>query len=405
MPGEDAATGYRYAPADSLTGLIERGRGLGALRAREERAEARDAVLNCLRTDTRWHRGPGSRHHYLADLVRESALPIDLPIALLDAGQQDNWRSHGLLAVLARTGSAEARAALSRYVRSGHHWWQDVLDTLSAEWPVAWWDGLRADALRLLAGAEPDHPGSACWAHWGTAAPEVPREPRPRSAPDAALLLAELADPGTSDIGRVIRVRALADGPPVPELLPLVPQLWCAGQSGPKPRALPYLGGEVKRLGPLALGPARAWAASGEPWLAALGLDVLADLGTTADLPLLLAELERRWTSRDWDAPDRLADGLARLGPAAADAAPTLHRFWSETPHSLERPGYLRALTAVAPAAAAPLLHESLWDCERPARLHALTHAPDTPELLARAAELRDNPVEHPQVRAAAARR
>ncbi|MFJ1751813.1 hypothetical protein [Kitasatospora sp. NPDC088134] len=405
MPVEDDAAGYRYAPADSLPGLIERGRGLGALRAREERAEARDAVLNCLRTDTRWHRRPGSRHHYLADLVRELALPIDLPIALLDAGQQDNWRSHGLLAVLARTGSAEARAALLRYVRSGHHWWQDVLDTVAGEWPVPWWDGLRADALRLLAGAEPEHPGSACWAHWGTAAPVVRREPGPYSPPDAALLLAEITDPKTSDIGRMILVRALAGGPPVPELLPLVPQLSSVERGGTELRALPYLDGEVKRLGPLALAPAREWAASGEPWLAAFGLDVLADLGTAADLPLLLAELDRRWTARRWDVPDRLADGLARLGPAAAEAAPLLQLFWSETPHSLERPSYLRALTAVAPATAAPLLTESLWDCERRARLHALECAPDAPELSARAAELRDSPVEHPEVRAAAARR
>ncbi|MFJ5229375.1 hypothetical protein ACIQBJ_05680 [Kitasatospora sp. NPDC088391] len=174
--------GYRYAPPDSPAGLIERGRGLGALRARQEPDAARAAVLDCLRTDTRWDRQVDQRHDYLAHLVRESALPIDLPVSLLDGTDQDNWRSHGLLAVLARTGSAEARAALPRYVLGGGEWWQDVLGTLSGEWPVAWWDGLRADTLRLLAGAEPEHPDSACWAHWGLAAPPAPRPPRPAAS-------------------------------------------------------------------------------------------------------------------------------------------------------------------------------------------------------------------------------
>ncbi|MFJ1751812.1 hypothetical protein [Kitasatospora sp. NPDC088134] len=398
--------GYRYAPADSPAGLIERGRGLGALRARGEPAAARAAVLDCLRTDTRWDWQVDQRHHYLAHLVRELALPIDLPVTLLDGTDQDNWRSHGLLAVLARTGSTEARAALRRYVRRGGEWWQGVLDTVADEWPTPWWDDLRADALRLLAGAEPEHPDSACWPHWGLAVPAAPPPPRPARAPaEPAALLAVLADPDAPRRDRAAALRSLGDGPGAPELLPLVPQLWTCYPGSPDSFPLPHLGRALERLGPLALAPAREWVASGAPWLAGLGLGVLAGHGTAADLPLLLADLARSWADRRWCALDWLADGLSRFGPAAGEAAPLLHLFWSETPHSYERLSYLRALTAIAPASTAPLLHEALWDCESNVRRFALEHAPDGPELLSRAAELRDSPVEPPEVRAAAARR
>ncbi|WP_158685628.1 hypothetical protein [Streptomyces purpureus] len=45
---------------------------------------------------------------------------------------------------------------------------------------------------------------------------------------------------------------------------------------------------------------------------------------------------------------------------------------------------------------------ESLWDCEENARLLGVNAAPASPETLARIAILRDDPMETPEVRAAA---
>ncbi|MEV8099235.1 hypothetical protein [Kitasatospora sp. NPDC085879] len=96
---------------------------------------------------------------------------------------------------------------------------------------------------------------------------------------------------------------------------------------------------------------------------------------------------------------------MARFGRRAAEAAPLLRRFWSHTPHSYERPAYLEALAAVDPAGLEPAYTESLWDCESPARLLGIASAPELPHVRARIASLRDDPMEEPEVRAAAAER
>ncbi|GGQ53122.1 hypothetical protein [Kitasatospora griseola] len=123
------------------------------------------------------------------------------------------------------------------------------------------------------------------------------------------------------------------------------------------------------------------------------------------DLPPLVAELERQWAAGQWCGSDDLADGLARFGPAAADATPVLRRFWEQTPHSYERPSYLRALAAIRPGATGAELTESLWDCEEQSRLFAVEHAPDGPELRCRLAELQGSQVESEELWAATARR
>ncbi|MFC8718663.1 hypothetical protein [Kitasatospora sp. NPDC057198] len=103
------------------------------------------------------------------------------------------------------------------------------------------------------------------------------------------------------------------------------------------------------------------------------------------------------------EGPDE--DAAERAVQVLAEVAPLLRAFWRHTAHSCERPSYLRALHAIDLGAAAPLLHESLWDCEPDARLYAVRHAPDSPELSLRLAELRDSPVEDDELREAAAGR
>ncbi|MEU1288584.1 hypothetical protein [Kitasatospora sp. NPDC005856] len=62
---------YEYAPAGSLPGLLQRGRGLGARMAAEDPSSATGLVLGCIRWDWRWDAQVDHRHLYLTRLVRD----------------------------------------------------------------------------------------------------------------------------------------------------------------------------------------------------------------------------------------------------------------------------------------------------------------------------------------------
>lgn len=184
-------------------------------------------------------------------------------------------------------------------------------------------------------------------------------------------------------------------------LIPLVPSL---GMSNGR-RPLPLLGQAVERLGALAVPAARGWAQEDCPWLAQLGVDVLADHPGPEALPGLVEELAEQWTGRTWCGPDRTARRLARFGPDAAGAAPCLRRFWLHTPHSYERTAYLEALAAIDQDGLERVCTESLWDCQETTRLLGITSVPTNPETLERIAALRDDPMETAEVRASARKR
>ncbi|MDX3228834.1 hypothetical protein [Streptomyces sp. ME19-01-6] len=97
-----------------------------------------------------------------------------------------------------------------------------------------------------------------------------------------------------------------------------------------------------------------------QDWRWGTGILVLAEHGEAQDLPALIDELAAHAQARQWCGPDRLAAGLARFGPAAAEAAPVLRRLWLCTPHSCERPAYLKALAAIAPTGLDRAYTESL---------------------------------------------
>jgi hypothetical protein len=162
----------------------------------------------------------------------------------------------------------------------------------------------------------------------------------------------------------------------------------------------------LDRLGSRAVPAARGWAAdTGHPlcWTA---FRLLAAYGEATDAPLLVAGLD--WL--DSRADDRcgyheLVTGLARIGgPVAATAVPRLRRLWF-SPHSYERPSYLRALVTLDPAGAERLVVEGLWDCETDVRLLAAERAPLTDQTRERLRYLRDDPIEAENVRAVAGAR
>lgn len=393
----------RYAPAGSLIGLVQRGRGLGARMAAEDPAAAAELVHGCIRWDWRWD-SVDQRALYLARLVRDLELPLGPVVEGLGAGEESSERAARVLGLLALDGSGEAREVLRVYVEEGEHW-VAVLEEMASRWPVEWWDDLEDTARERLGDRDRAELWADPWNRWGLAGPRPvrgPRGPKPLAEVDNAGLLELLADPGESEERRTVALDVLDDRGPEPGVIPLVPSL---GKADGKYMLWPLIG-VVDKLGALALPAAREWAAATDPkWLRLRGLSVLAEYGEVEDIPVLVADLERDWVKRRWCGPKRTADGLARFGAEARDAVSLLRRFWLWTPHSYERVSYLEALGEIDPTRLESVYVECLWDCEEDARLLGARYAPDQPEVRGRLAYLRDDPMEEETVRAAALER
>ncbi|WP_405449399.1 hypothetical protein [Streptomyces erythrochromogenes] len=394
-----------YAPPDSLRGLLQRGRGLGHLRALDDPAAAAPYVYDCIRQEWRWDSQCDDRARYHARLLRDLGLPIGPLLDQLAGDEESVWRAGGVLELLALAGDGEAAEGLRDYVRHGEHW-VGVMESIASAWPRAWWEGLREVALERIAGEEEEPWAREPWEHFGMArdpAARMAAQPDPereRLGTDA--LLALIGEPGTTAADQVGVLRLLAPRGPQPGLIPLVPLLGHPGVDRP----LPGVRAALRRLGAHAVPAARAWARDERPWLAALGREVLDDHPGPEALPGLLRELAELRHQEEWCGPDATARRLAHIGPPAADAVPPLRALMRQTPHSYERADYLRAIAAIDPGAAEDLYKECLWDCEVRTLLIAVAAAPATdPVVRARVVALRDDPLEDPDVRAAAAER
>lgn len=390
-----------YARHDTLEGLLQRGRGLGAERARCDPGAAAPFVYDGIRRDWKWDSQTETRCLYQARLIRDLELSPTPVVDQLAGDEEECSRAAGVLELLALAGSDEAREGLRAYIRVGEHW-VAVLQSVADGWPAEWWEDL-GDVARARIGGEEDLPWSSePWGRYGIEVPGRRFPPRPSlGGLSDEELLALLAADGTEFNTKIDVLRALAGREPAEGLIPLVPSLGTPDGR----RSLPRLRGAVGRLGPLAVPAARGWAVDGREWLARLGADVLADNPGPEALPGLMAELAEQWKARAWCGPDTTAERLAHFGPEAADAVPVLWRYWRHTPHSYERADYLKALAAIDPSGLDDAYTESLWDCEERARLLAIASAPRHSQTLHRIAVLRDDPMETPEVRAAAGAR
>ncbi|MFC9586694.1 hypothetical protein ACFVJ8_28245 [Streptomyces yangpuensis] len=383
-----------YARFDSVEGLLQRGRGLGPVRALRNPLEAAPFVYDGIRRDWRWD-GFDDRACYLAGLVRDLGMSPAPVVELLAGDEGQCRRAAEVLELLALDDCDEAREALRSHVREGAHW-VSVLESVSRIWPLEWWEDL-GEAARARIGGEPEPPWfTEPWTRFGI---EVQRpDPGPTPKDLTGLTDDELLDLLAEAGSRVDALRELSRRDPVEGLIPLVPSLVTPDGRHPLPR----LRQAVDRLGALAVPAARRWVGDEREWLARLGSDVLADHLGPEVIPVLVAELAGQWRNRAWCGPDATARRLARFGPAAAGAVADLRRFWLRTPHSYERAAYLEALAAIDPGGLDYAHTESLWDCEERARLLGIAHAPDHPETLERITALRNDPIETPDVRAGA---
>ncbi|MFD7630863.1 hypothetical protein ACFV7Q_33395, partial [Streptomyces sp. NPDC059851] len=215
---------FLHAPHDSLEGLLQRGRGLGAVRAGRAPGAATPFVYDAVRRDLRWD-STDDRSLYTARLLRDLRLPLR-PVLEALAGEEDTClRAAEVLELLAVSGSTEARGGLRDHIREGEHW-VEVLQSVASRWPDEWWSDL-GDTARRRARAlpEPPWPG-APWKRFGvpTVAVDPPRPPDRRSAVE---LLAEAGDPDAALGDRICALRLLG-GPhhkPEPTLLAMVPDM------------------------------------------------------------------------------------------------------------------------------------------------------------------------------------
>ncbi|MFJ8567764.1 hypothetical protein [Streptomyces sp. NPDC093514] len=402
MSHDDETSGtLSYASHDCLEGLLQRGRGLGAIRAGQDPYGAAAFVYDGIRLDWKWDGQTDSRDLYQARLIRDLELSPTPVVDQLAGGEEEWSRAVDVLELLAVAGSEEAREGLRAYVREGERWAR-VLESVADRWPAEWWEDL-GEVARARIGAEEELPWSfEPWSRFGIEVPGRRFPPRPSLGElGDEELLALLAAGGTEFNTKIDALRALAGREPAEALVPLVPLLGTA--DGRRP--LPLLRRAVGRLGALAVPAARGWAVDEREWLARLGTDVLADHPGPEALPGLVAELADQWEARAWCGPDETAKRLARFGAEAAGAVPLLRAYWLHTPHSYERADYLHALAAIDPTGLDDAYTESLWDCEERARLLGIASAPHRPHVVERIAVLRDDPMETSEVRAAAGAR
>lgn len=421
MSNEDESNWF-YASPESLAGMVQRGRGRGAIRALTD-PDGPALVHACVARDYRWMWALDEREVYLARLVRDlglSTAPIveQMWAAGRVASSFDNTfeLAVGVLAVLACAGVGDSREQLRRYVREGQAW-HEALTQLAHLCPEQWDElDLFDIAASRLSDADVDQIAlrSQPWTTWAerdehlagivaTARERFKRRRRPRPYADAAqntlFDLLRRQDAAVADKrGALLE---LARREPDPALLEIVDDL----VAGNAPVPLVGLRRAVERLGAVAVDPARRWAAAGAPF-SSLGLRILSEHGDENDIPVLLAGFDRQVKNREWDGLGRLADAFARIGSDVAGAA-TLRLTWAwrTTPRSGERAAFLKGLTIFNPWDADRPLSEALYDCESSVRRYAVELAPLTGANRERIRRLSTDPMETQEIRAAATTR
>ncbi|MFI1450777.1 hypothetical protein [Streptomyces virginiae] len=93
-----------YASHDCLEGLLQRGRSLGAIRARQDPHEAAAYVYDGIRRDWKWDHQTDTRYLYQARLIKDLGLS-PTPVVEQLAGDEEEWsRAADVLELLALAG-------------------------------------------------------------------------------------------------------------------------------------------------------------------------------------------------------------------------------------------------------------------------------------------------------------
>ncbi len=131
------------APADTLHGQLQRGRGAGFLRALQENPTTVHALLyHCIIHDPRWDQQVEDRAEYYAQLVTVTHMdlaPLEQYLRTLqdERNDSDAWLAIGALGSLARLGNATALTILRHYIAYGTQWESALLKLVELADPAA----------------------------------------------------------------------------------------------------------------------------------------------------------------------------------------------------------------------------------------------------------------------------
>lgn len=409
---------WYYADPSTLEGAFQIGHGRGAYQAHRE-PEAASAVYRCIRRDHRWDSSVDDNDIYLARLVRDLDLDpapileqlLASPYDLTTDADPDRPFDVALdvLATLARDDLA-VRESLRQYVRDGE-FWIPVLQELATRCPEQVWDDLLPVAHARLRPEDAEGAWGQPWDSWALHDAEIratlkwrayngvrSTRPRPLTESTDHALMAMVADRSAKVADARNALFELTHRSPDAELLALVDQRgagwWVPGLG----RAVEHAAtADLRR----ATAYARDWIASADHQLSWFGAILLAQHGTAADIPLIVAEMERMWQGDDL-CHEGLIGALVRLGPEAALALPFIRMLWRQTPHSMVRTECLRAWLAIDPARTGKAVMDGMHDSQEAVRLLSVQHSPNHRHARAQLTYLRDDPLECDAVRTAA---
>ncbi|MER7579551.1 hypothetical protein [Kitasatospora sp. NPDC097691] len=400
---------FTYADPATLSGRLQRGRGLAARRLRSTPEDA-DLVYECVISDSRWDRQTESRDSYLARLIHR----LDLPLARVEAhlfgydGDDSDEVALALqvLALLPVLGRIDAAPILRRYAIEGRHWAValDAIEWTGPRQTPELWAGLDAEVVARHDDAEleahADDGGWVPWTSWALTQPRLRRildgrpalraEPpaRPPAPDHGGLSSSDLAARITRAPGRDRRLALQELGrrgdATVLDLAEDTGLRNAAGWTPGIPQALHH-------LGTAAVARARTWADSGDRTLEHLALGVLSAFGDHDDGPYLLHALTTAAAAGEWCMTEEPARGVGRL--RLAEATDALVHVWETTVHSYAREAVHEGLRGCAPDTAGGFTVEGLDDCEPLVRQAAAAVAPDTADAVARLRELSDDPL------------
>ncbi|MGW4247708.1 hypothetical protein [Nocardia sp. NPDC004722] len=387
-PGwSDVRVEMMWAKADSLLGLIQRGRGACYEAALASRAEAAEFVVECIVDDPRWDHQVENRGWLYARLVAD--LGVDLR-RLRDAyskpvdttGDSDAWLVVEVLENLARAGVNGSVSELRRYLRTGrdaelainaladfhdHPEAQGLLEEVLAvaddtqlNWALAWTGDL----------PEP-------WARWRAQSPRIERllaareQERQVSGSGLSLSAARRAR-ATAERELIMNAAGVADTGWEPTLLAIAPAL-LADVSTPL-RVRVAVRRQLKQLrSPRALAWARANAGM-DGDLAYQALSLLCEIGDFGDAEMFLDYVKATGIESNDTiyAQCTLVSGLTRL--AFASAVPMFETLFETTVYSYLRERCALGLSALAPDFAHERAFECLTDAESGIRAIGIAH-------------------------------
>lgn len=388
------------APADTIEGALQRGRGWAARELLERPATLADVrrVVDCVTRDARWDRQVESRARYHAELVVRLNVPLE-PLAehvravTSDPSRDDSdaWLARHVLELLAEQSLARAVAIVERLPDN---------DDLALDGPASRFPQLTLEAVdasqpttELLAAATPRNRVELV----------TVLEARGDESDRATMIEAALHGDLDAQHAAYQALGGLGDE----RLFARAVAVFEAHAADPE-RARTQA---RERLGPgrylVALGPelmlpiARRWFDTAWP-KRLLAAKILAVHAEPDDGPMALRVLREAWRGGDMY---RLCDCIEILTTAEHwQASDDITRIDAEVPYSYARRRTTNFLARAGVEVHRARLADALWDCEDEAVLLAIAHANGGSAVRKRIAELATSPWHDGDVRAEASK-